>query len=166
MMSNVDSTVRPCEHNDWDDVRTRNGYKVLRCRVCQGRWKIPSQGVPRCMAFLYDNCEDGSGCSLLHVRRKKSNILERYEHFGECVLQGVARGIRRKAKRHAARRHPELALATQQQQQQWHVPEDDDSVGGGSSYIHTLSTGISHCSVVRYTHKPYDWGDVTPPDFL
>eukprot|EP01059_Diplonema_ambulator_P006693 TRINITY_DN1630_c0_g2_i1.p1 TRINITY_DN1630_c0_g2~~TRINITY_DN1630_c0_g2_i1.p1 ORF type:complete len:144 (+),score=28.29 TRINITY_DN1630_c0_g2_i1:96-527(+) len=95
-----EDSVRPCEHNDWDDVRTRNGFKVLRCRVCQGRWKLPSRSVPRCMAFLHDKCDDGSSCGLLHVRKKKCNIGERYERFGESVLKGVARSVQRKAKRH------------------------------------------------------------------
>eukprot|EP01059_Diplonema_ambulator_P010657 TRINITY_DN2066_c1_g3_i1.p2 TRINITY_DN2066_c1_g3~~TRINITY_DN2066_c1_g3_i1.p2 ORF type:complete len:140 (+),score=31.74 TRINITY_DN2066_c1_g3_i1:43-420(+) len=102
-----EDTVRPCDHNDWDDVRTRNGFKVLRCRICQGRWKLPSRSVPRCMEFLHDKCEAGPTCVLLHVRRKKRNILERYDHFGESVLKGVAHSVQRRAKRHAekSRKH-------------------------------------------------------------
>eukprot|EP01059_Diplonema_ambulator_P004667 TRINITY_DN1437_c0_g1_i5.p1 TRINITY_DN1437_c0_g1~~TRINITY_DN1437_c0_g1_i5.p1 ORF type:complete len:144 (+),score=18.68 TRINITY_DN1437_c0_g1_i5:43-474(+) len=63
---------RPCQHNDWDDVRTRKGYKVLRCRECQQRWKIPSTNVPRCVAYFNGRCQEGCGCVYLHVRWKKS----------------------------------------------------------------------------------------------
>eukprot|EP01059_Diplonema_ambulator_P012083 TRINITY_DN2222_c0_g3_i1.p1 TRINITY_DN2222_c0_g3~~TRINITY_DN2222_c0_g3_i1.p1 ORF type:complete len:138 (+),score=56.56 TRINITY_DN2222_c0_g3_i1:44-415(+) len=93
--------VHPCEHNDWDDVRTRNGYKMLRCRVCQGRWKLPSQTVPRCMDFLHDRCKEGTHCWLLHVNRKKCTVMERYEQFGDSVLEGVAPRIQKKARRRA-----------------------------------------------------------------
>eukprot|EP01059_Diplonema_ambulator_P003728 TRINITY_DN1343_c0_g1_i1.p1 TRINITY_DN1343_c0_g1~~TRINITY_DN1343_c0_g1_i1.p1 ORF type:complete len:128 (+),score=28.65 TRINITY_DN1343_c0_g1_i1:47-430(+) len=98
-MTMCDSSVRPCVHNDWDDVRTRHGYKLLRCRLCQGRWKLPSSEVPRCMAFLHNRCAEAC-CEMLHVRRKKSNIVERYEQFGDCVLKGVSRSLQKKAKRH------------------------------------------------------------------
>eukprot|EP01059_Diplonema_ambulator_P029567 TRINITY_DN4913_c0_g1_i1.p1 TRINITY_DN4913_c0_g1~~TRINITY_DN4913_c0_g1_i1.p1 ORF type:complete len:144 (+),score=32.68 TRINITY_DN4913_c0_g1_i1:618-1049(+) len=98
-----EDAVRPCSHNDWDDVRTRNGFKVLRCRICQGRWKLPSQSVPRCMEFLHNRCEAGPECVLLHVRRKKNNLLERYDQFGERVLAGVAHSVQKKARKHAAR---------------------------------------------------------------
>eukprot|EP01059_Diplonema_ambulator_P000432 TRINITY_DN10368_c0_g3_i1.p1 TRINITY_DN10368_c0_g3~~TRINITY_DN10368_c0_g3_i1.p1 ORF type:complete len:226 (+),score=8.22 TRINITY_DN10368_c0_g3_i1:252-929(+) len=106
------ATVRPCYHNDWDDVRTRKGYKVLRCRVCEERWKLPSRLVKRCMAFLHGTCKDGATCGMLHVRRKKSNILERYDTFGDSVLQGVARGIRKKTRRTAAEKPPNLVCSS------------------------------------------------------
>ena len=48
---------RPCKHNDWDDVRTRKGAKILRCRTCQAKWKLPSAKVPRCTPFLAGHCE-------------------------------------------------------------------------------------------------------------
>ena len=82
--------VRPCSHNDWDDVRTRKGFKVLRCRECQKKWKLLSSNVPRCMPFLHDCCDKGEDCPLLHVRRKKHTISERYEKFGDQVLEGVS----------------------------------------------------------------------------
>ena len=66
---------RPCGHNDWDDVRTRKGFKTLRCRVCQGRWKVRNT-TPRCLAFLHDNCKDLE-CESIHVRRKKCPLPER-----------------------------------------------------------------------------------------
>eukprot|EP01059_Diplonema_ambulator_P014963 TRINITY_DN25_c1_g4_i1.p2 TRINITY_DN25_c1_g4~~TRINITY_DN25_c1_g4_i1.p2 ORF type:complete len:131 (+),score=30.75 TRINITY_DN25_c1_g4_i1:62-454(+) len=101
------STVRPCDHNDWDDVRTRSGFKVLRCRICQGRWKLLNRSVNRCMAFLH-NCCDDTGCGMLHVRRKKCTVMERYDRFGDSVLKGVAPKIKRQAKRYALRRPPPL----------------------------------------------------------
>eukprot|EP01059_Diplonema_ambulator_P003883 TRINITY_DN13577_c2_g1_i2.p1 TRINITY_DN13577_c2_g1~~TRINITY_DN13577_c2_g1_i2.p1 ORF type:complete len:165 (+),score=50.29 TRINITY_DN13577_c2_g1_i2:43-537(+) len=157
MMSAVaaggDSTVRPCEHNDWDDVRTRNGYKVLRCRVCQGRWKLPSQGVPRCMAFLHERCSEGAACSLLHVRRKKSNIVERYERFGNSVLEGVAVGIRRKAMKKIASRSADGLPA-------------DEADAVSDEMATPLPTTPSVPSQHLYAHCPYSWGDVTPPAFM
>ena len=89
--------VRPCEHNDWDDVRTRKGYKVLRCRECQKKWKLLSSNVPRCMPFLHDCCDKAEACPLLHVRRKKHTISERYEKFGDTVLEGVSIDIAARA---------------------------------------------------------------------
>eukprot|EP01059_Diplonema_ambulator_P014960 TRINITY_DN25_c1_g2_i3.p2 TRINITY_DN25_c1_g2~~TRINITY_DN25_c1_g2_i3.p2 ORF type:complete len:142 (+),score=44.81 TRINITY_DN25_c1_g2_i3:58-483(+) len=99
---------RPCCHNDWDDVRTRKGFKVLRCRICQGRWKIPSCSVPRCMPFLHDCCNKDEGCPLLHVRRRKTTIYERYEQFGNKVLKGCSREIKKEAKRYARAKPPPL----------------------------------------------------------
>jgi len=46
------SSQRPCDHNTWDDVRTRRHAKMLRCRVCQAKWRLPSTSVPRCRAFF------------------------------------------------------------------------------------------------------------------
>ena len=79
---------KPCNHNEWDDVRTRKGFKVLRCTVCQEKWRLPSNGVSRCMEFLH-NCCTATDCPRLHVRRKKSTIVERYQKFGKQVLVGV-----------------------------------------------------------------------------
>eukprot|EP01060_Flectonema_neradi_P037702 TRINITY_DN7670_c1_g1_i1.p1 TRINITY_DN7670_c1_g1~~TRINITY_DN7670_c1_g1_i1.p1 ORF type:complete len:320 (+),score=79.04 TRINITY_DN7670_c1_g1_i1:93-962(+) len=79
---------KPCEHNEWDDVRTRKGFKVLRCTICQEKWRLPSNGVSRCMEFLH-NCCTATDCPRLHVRRKKSTIVERYQKFGKQVLVGV-----------------------------------------------------------------------------
>eukprot|EP01064_Diplonema_japonicum_P039238 TRINITY_DN978_c4_g1_i1.p1 TRINITY_DN978_c4_g1~~TRINITY_DN978_c4_g1_i1.p1 ORF type:complete len:181 (+),score=35.77 TRINITY_DN978_c4_g1_i1:35-544(+) len=62
----------PCQHNDWDDVRTRKGIKVLRCRVCHVVWKQKSSGAARCMAYLHGCCPyTSSECQLPHVHRRK-----------------------------------------------------------------------------------------------
>eukprot|EP01064_Diplonema_japonicum_P031738 TRINITY_DN5768_c4_g1_i1.p1 TRINITY_DN5768_c4_g1~~TRINITY_DN5768_c4_g1_i1.p1 ORF type:complete len:532 (+),score=141.94 TRINITY_DN5768_c4_g1_i1:162-1757(+) len=82
------SVKRPCVHNDWDDVRTRKGSKILRCRTCQRKWKLPSSHVPRCLPFLRGHCPNDS-CHLLHVHKKKSGLMERYEQFGEAVLRAM-----------------------------------------------------------------------------
>lgn len=58
-------------HNEWDDVRTRKGVKVLRCRVCKQQFKLPSKDVPRCAEFLQDaRCREVQ-CGLLHVHKQK-----------------------------------------------------------------------------------------------
>ena len=77
---------RPCEHNDWDDVRTRKGFKILRCRQCQKTWKLTSS-APRCMDFLHDSCEAGENCTRLHVSRKKKSVSDRYKEFGEVIYE-------------------------------------------------------------------------------
>jgi len=81
---------RPCPHNDWDDVRTRKGVKVLRCRTCQELLKISSSRVPRCIPFLQEgSCVHGPACRMLHVHKQKINLVERHGAFGEKVLKGV-----------------------------------------------------------------------------
>eukprot|EP00756_Hemistasia_phaeocysticola_P016951 Hpha_TRINITY_DN15506_c7_g5::TRINITY_DN15506_c7_g5_i1::g.105737::m.105737 len=81
---------RPCLHNQWDDVRTRKSSKILRCRVCQRKWKLPSSNVPRCVGFLKGECDLGSKCDRLHVFKKKVAVEERVERFGPQILQAQA----------------------------------------------------------------------------
>lgn len=78
---------RPCLHNEWDDVRTRKSSKILRCRVCQRKWKLPSSNVPRCVGFLKGECDLGAKCDRLHVFKKKVAVEERVERFGPQILQ-------------------------------------------------------------------------------
>eukprot|EP01060_Flectonema_neradi_P001685 TRINITY_DN11021_c0_g2_i1.p1 TRINITY_DN11021_c0_g2~~TRINITY_DN11021_c0_g2_i1.p1 ORF type:complete len:342 (+),score=61.34 TRINITY_DN11021_c0_g2_i1:34-1026(+) len=81
---------KPCDHNDWDDVRTRNGTKVLRCRTCQTQFKLASKTVPRCIPFLQEGyCKLNSECLQLHVHKKKKPLPERLDQFGRKVLKGV-----------------------------------------------------------------------------
>ncbi|KAJ9437488.1 hypothetical protein DIPPA_34795 [Diplonema papillatum] len=84
-----ESEARPCDHNNWDDVRTRNGVKVLRCRVCQKQFKLISKTVPRCAQFLQEGTCEKPVCSQLHVHKKKKPLNERHNEFGEDVLKGV-----------------------------------------------------------------------------
>eukprot|EP00755_Sulcionema_specki_P028038 Sspe_Gene.89024::Locus_60893_Transcript_3_6_Confidence_0.583_Length_470::g.89024::m.89024 len=60
-----------CQHNDWDDVRTRKGSKVLRCRLCQSKWKVSASGMPRCVPFAQGRCLNGMACPSLHIHKKK-----------------------------------------------------------------------------------------------
>eukprot|EP01062_Namystynia_karyoxenos_P046358 TRINITY_DN3469_c0_g2_i2.p1 TRINITY_DN3469_c0_g2~~TRINITY_DN3469_c0_g2_i2.p1 ORF type:complete len:985 (+),score=241.06 TRINITY_DN3469_c0_g2_i2:247-2955(+) len=64
--------VRPCDHNDWDSVRMKRGWAILRCRQCQRQWRIClSDWGKRCSAFITEaGCTD-SGCGLLHVHRRR-----------------------------------------------------------------------------------------------
>eukprot|EP01059_Diplonema_ambulator_P018648 TRINITY_DN3114_c0_g1_i1.p1 TRINITY_DN3114_c0_g1~~TRINITY_DN3114_c0_g1_i1.p1 ORF type:complete len:437 (+),score=85.60 TRINITY_DN3114_c0_g1_i1:195-1505(+) len=64
--------VRPCKHNCWDDVRTRRHAKILQCRACLSKWKLPMP-VPRCSYFLHGHCEKGETCHMLHVYKKKAD---------------------------------------------------------------------------------------------
>eukprot|EP01063_Lacrimia_lanifica_P023369 TRINITY_DN3087_c1_g2_i1.p1 TRINITY_DN3087_c1_g2~~TRINITY_DN3087_c1_g2_i1.p1 ORF type:complete len:221 (+),score=41.51 TRINITY_DN3087_c1_g2_i1:64-726(+) len=93
----VDTTPqRPCDHNDWDDVRQHKGVKVLRCRQCDRVWRWArgarrgDQGLQRCIEFLNDRCpEVGSACPLLHVHRTKKSFEERVQAFGDDVKKVV-----------------------------------------------------------------------------
>eukprot|EP01059_Diplonema_ambulator_P001347 TRINITY_DN11121_c0_g1_i2.p1 TRINITY_DN11121_c0_g1~~TRINITY_DN11121_c0_g1_i2.p1 ORF type:complete len:166 (+),score=20.64 TRINITY_DN11121_c0_g1_i2:122-619(+) len=146
-----EESVRPCNHNDWDDVRSRNGFKVLRCRVCQEKWRLASCDVSRCMAFLHDCCPLDVTCHLLHVRRRKTTIVERYEQFGESVLQNVSRAMQEQTRKHIALR------------------QSGGSVGdrGWEGDICVRTSPTSPCSSCdAYTHSPYSWGTVTPPEFI
>eukprot|EP01059_Diplonema_ambulator_P010650 TRINITY_DN2066_c1_g1_i10.p2 TRINITY_DN2066_c1_g1~~TRINITY_DN2066_c1_g1_i10.p2 ORF type:complete len:191 (+),score=59.42 TRINITY_DN2066_c1_g1_i10:186-758(+) len=182
-----DDTVRPCQHNDWDDVRTRNGFKVLRCRICQGRWKLPSRSVPRCMAYLHDHCGEGVKCGLLHVRRKKSNIYERYDMFGDAVLEGVAPSIQRKAKRmhadgdgHAVHGSgspgpPDGGGSSGSGADEGgggtggadaDTDVDADTGGGGKNNSGRSCENASSTGRSSYAHSPYSWGGTAPPEFI
>ena len=93
---------RPCEHNDWDDVRQRKGVKMLRCRVCNTQWRWPrgarrgDKGLERCIDFLNDRCKkSGPQCSLLHIRRQKVSLEDRVKLFGSTVLSGVPQDDRK-----------------------------------------------------------------------
>eukprot|EP01061_Rhynchopus_euleeides_P018161 TRINITY_DN3000_c0_g2_i1.p1 TRINITY_DN3000_c0_g2~~TRINITY_DN3000_c0_g2_i1.p1 ORF type:complete len:607 (+),score=180.82 TRINITY_DN3000_c0_g2_i1:201-2021(+) len=101
-MDKWDFGTRPCDHNSWDDVRSRNGVKVLRCRECQKQFKLPSYKVPRCLQFLQEGLCHRTNCHLLHVHKKKKPISERHGDFGIEVLKGVPM-------------HPVAAQPTEQQ---------------------------------------------------
>eukprot|EP01065_Artemidia_motanka_P016319 TRINITY_DN2002_c0_g2_i2.p1 TRINITY_DN2002_c0_g2~~TRINITY_DN2002_c0_g2_i2.p1 ORF type:complete len:559 (+),score=152.35 TRINITY_DN2002_c0_g2_i2:113-1789(+) len=66
----VRDMTQPCNHNDWDDVRTRRHHKILQCRKCQSKWKL-RMPVPRCSYFLHGHCASGDSCKFLHVYKKK-----------------------------------------------------------------------------------------------
>eukprot|EP00659_Diplonema_papillatum_P015870 gene15870-24248_t len=39
------TTDRPCEHNNWDSVRVKRKWCLLRCRECFGQWRIRASDV-------------------------------------------------------------------------------------------------------------------------
>lgn len=69
--------VRPCEHNEWDSVRAKQGVALLRCRVCSTPWRtvLSNRDGPalwhRCSAFDRGECTLGPSCPALHVHRRK-----------------------------------------------------------------------------------------------
>eukprot|EP00756_Hemistasia_phaeocysticola_P019881 Hpha_TRINITY_DN15687_c5_g3::TRINITY_DN15687_c5_g3_i1::g.99106::m.99106 len=85
------SFLRPCPHNAWDDVRTRKGCKVLRCRVCQELWRLPSGLVHRCQPFFNGCCPHPTTCRLLHIFRQKETLEERQANFGAALVTRRAR---------------------------------------------------------------------------
>eukprot|EP00754_Rhynchopus_humris_P024723 Rhum_TRINITY_DN14912_c12_g1::Rhum_TRINITY_DN14912_c12_g1_i1::g.128287::m.128287 len=125
--------VRPCGHNDWDDVRQRKGVKVLRCRVCNVSWRWPrgakrgDKGLERCIEFLNNRCtEPGPNCPLLHIRRFKKSLEDRVRQFGSQVLTGVAQDDR---KTNALQSHVSLQMETFAEAWQGNAaggPSDDD----------------------------------------
>eukprot|EP01064_Diplonema_japonicum_P000254 TRINITY_DN1018_c0_g6_i1.p1 TRINITY_DN1018_c0_g6~~TRINITY_DN1018_c0_g6_i1.p1 ORF type:complete len:227 (+),score=48.58 TRINITY_DN1018_c0_g6_i1:1-681(+) len=69
---------RPCLHNNWDTVRVKRGFALLRCRVCSLQWKLNK--VVRCSSYTSpEGCPKGTGCPLLHVNMRKLTSEERAE---------------------------------------------------------------------------------------
>eukprot|EP01060_Flectonema_neradi_P034029 TRINITY_DN5851_c1_g1_i1.p1 TRINITY_DN5851_c1_g1~~TRINITY_DN5851_c1_g1_i1.p1 ORF type:complete len:310 (+),score=49.47 TRINITY_DN5851_c1_g1_i1:94-1023(+) len=66
---------RPCMHNDWDSVRIKRQFALLRCRVCSSQWKIKATEVRRCNTFMDGGCH--GDCELLHVNSRKQTQSER-----------------------------------------------------------------------------------------
>lgn len=65
---------RPCSHNDWDSVRMKRGWAILRCRACGQQWRVGlAEWGTRCAHFAADaGCGAGSSCPLLHVHRRRA----------------------------------------------------------------------------------------------
>lgn len=60
---------------------------MLRCRVCQRQWKLPTGSVPRCIPFLHGECElEGAQCPYLHVFKRKECLDDRVKRFGDALL--------------------------------------------------------------------------------
>eukprot|EP00756_Hemistasia_phaeocysticola_P002597 Hpha_TRINITY_DN11768_c0_g1::TRINITY_DN11768_c0_g1_i2::g.31670::m.31670 len=69
---------RPCEHNSWDNVRIRRGWVVLRCRICDAKWRQRPRCTERCYDFLSpEGCPRGENCKQLHVHHTKRTAEER-----------------------------------------------------------------------------------------
>eukprot|EP01063_Lacrimia_lanifica_P035601 TRINITY_DN6840_c0_g2_i1.p1 TRINITY_DN6840_c0_g2~~TRINITY_DN6840_c0_g2_i1.p1 ORF type:complete len:631 (+),score=202.69 TRINITY_DN6840_c0_g2_i1:171-2063(+) len=67
---------RPCEHNNWDNVRIVKGKIGLRCRTCATHWKVEVSVVVKCPAFFNGCCPNGVGCPLPHIHRYKNKAKE------------------------------------------------------------------------------------------
>eukprot|EP01062_Namystynia_karyoxenos_P037951 TRINITY_DN275_c5_g1_i1.p1 TRINITY_DN275_c5_g1~~TRINITY_DN275_c5_g1_i1.p1 ORF type:complete len:533 (+),score=168.15 TRINITY_DN275_c5_g1_i1:85-1599(+) len=82
--------ARPCEHNSWDNVRIRRGWIVLRCRVCEGKWRQRPLRSRRCASFTAPRgCPNGSACELLHVHLTKRTQQQRMAaRQGDLALRG------------------------------------------------------------------------------
>eukprot|EP01062_Namystynia_karyoxenos_P004404 TRINITY_DN11558_c0_g1_i2.p1 TRINITY_DN11558_c0_g1~~TRINITY_DN11558_c0_g1_i2.p1 ORF type:complete len:464 (+),score=149.75 TRINITY_DN11558_c0_g1_i2:49-1392(+) len=72
---------RPCRHNDWDNVRIKRGWIILRCRECHAQWRQRPSPEGRCHAFnTAAGCPHGQSCALLHVNHYKQTLQERQLH--------------------------------------------------------------------------------------
>ena len=80
---------RPCQHNEWDNVRIKKGTHSLRCRVCQHQWKVGHASISRCSAFAQSSCRLGSSCRFVHIHQFKESLRQRSARFGEAVLENV-----------------------------------------------------------------------------
>ncbi|KAJ9466595.1 hypothetical protein DIPPA_27072 [Diplonema papillatum] len=79
---------RPCEHNDWDSVRLKNVYTLLRCRACSAQWKVRSQALLRCQTFHQTSaCPAGEACKLVHVHARKQSKALRQKNLLAKILQ-------------------------------------------------------------------------------
>ncbi|KAJ9447403.1 Alpha-acetolactate decarboxylase [Diplonema papillatum] len=68
MPSAPPSVERPCQHNEWYDLRTRkNKFKIMRCTVCQKKWKLPVATMNMCPGYRDGRCGKGQECAALHI---------------------------------------------------------------------------------------------------
>ena len=82
----------PCTHNSWDNVRINKGVLVLRCRTCEGQWRVHSAAWfnRKCSAFnSTKGCAAGDACARVHIHTKKLSLEERVGEHGESVLEHV-----------------------------------------------------------------------------
>eukprot|EP01065_Artemidia_motanka_P042412 TRINITY_DN5691_c0_g1_i1.p1 TRINITY_DN5691_c0_g1~~TRINITY_DN5691_c0_g1_i1.p1 ORF type:complete len:599 (+),score=50.21 TRINITY_DN5691_c0_g1_i1:66-1862(+) len=70
--------AKPCDHNDWENLRLKRGWVYLRCRVCSSTWRHRPQDDSSCGDFASpQGCALGSACKLLHVAARKRTAQER-----------------------------------------------------------------------------------------
>ncbi|KAJ9461594.1 hypothetical protein DIPPA_19913 [Diplonema papillatum] len=91
--------IRPCSHNSWDSVRSKQNSTLLSCRTCATPWKLPSGQAHRfrCVDFVHDACpHPAASCRRLHIHLKKRRLHERKhiillkatgEATEECLLK-------------------------------------------------------------------------------
>ena len=82
--------VEPCNHNKWDNLRTKREIVSLRCRVCSSQWKAPLEFLrERKCAHFVKTCPIVD-CTDLHIFKYKlpaktrTKILQQqFEQFDE-----------------------------------------------------------------------------------
>ena len=75
--SAMPSLTCPCNHNDWDSVRVKRGWCLLRCRTCTLQWRIKASDVDRCVPFITSGC-NATECSKFHIHLRKQRQGERH----------------------------------------------------------------------------------------
>eukprot|EP01064_Diplonema_japonicum_P023241 TRINITY_DN33683_c0_g1_i1.p1 TRINITY_DN33683_c0_g1~~TRINITY_DN33683_c0_g1_i1.p1 ORF type:complete len:989 (+),score=202.71 TRINITY_DN33683_c0_g1_i1:151-3117(+) len=89
----VVATSRACEHNTWDNVRTKKGQVFLRCRLCDSQWRTPVESLDRCPLFnTPGGCLKAADCPQLHLHSRKQSLQERIALHGSTVLERVPPG--------------------------------------------------------------------------
>eukprot|EP01061_Rhynchopus_euleeides_P019587 TRINITY_DN32178_c0_g3_i1.p1 TRINITY_DN32178_c0_g3~~TRINITY_DN32178_c0_g3_i1.p1 ORF type:complete len:369 (+),score=162.64 TRINITY_DN32178_c0_g3_i1:159-1265(+) len=78
---------RPCEHNMWDNVRSKAGVITLRCRECQKQFKGHPSLLISCKDFQEGMSCTRADCPQLHVFKHKETLAERSKRFGDCVIK-------------------------------------------------------------------------------
>eukprot|EP01060_Flectonema_neradi_P027805 TRINITY_DN3742_c0_g1_i1.p1 TRINITY_DN3742_c0_g1~~TRINITY_DN3742_c0_g1_i1.p1 ORF type:complete len:983 (+),score=213.16 TRINITY_DN3742_c0_g1_i1:131-3079(+) len=85
--SNTVATIKPCDHNSWDNVRTKKGQVFLRCRDCEAQWRTPVDNLERCVQFNSGSgCPNGTKCPMLHLHTRKQSLAERLAKHGTTIL--------------------------------------------------------------------------------
>ena len=66
-----DEEREPCNHNVWDNLRTKREVVSLRCRVCSSQWKAPLDYLRerKCQHFV-KTCPI-EGCTRMHIFKYK-----------------------------------------------------------------------------------------------
>eukprot|EP01065_Artemidia_motanka_P046746 TRINITY_DN715_c0_g1_i1.p1 TRINITY_DN715_c0_g1~~TRINITY_DN715_c0_g1_i1.p1 ORF type:complete len:506 (+),score=124.82 TRINITY_DN715_c0_g1_i1:59-1519(+) len=83
--------IRPCKHNDWDNVRIKRGWIILRCRACHAQWRQRPCAEHRCTQFNSpEGCARGADCELLHVHHFKQTLQQRQQHAKSILPTDVA----------------------------------------------------------------------------
>ena len=83
--------TRPCNHNNWDNVRIVKGKVGLRCRSCGCHWKAEVTTITKCPAFFCGYCPNGVNCPLPHIHRYKNKAKEENKaRMVALAIHGVA----------------------------------------------------------------------------
>eukprot|EP01062_Namystynia_karyoxenos_P062284 TRINITY_DN55195_c0_g1_i1.p1 TRINITY_DN55195_c0_g1~~TRINITY_DN55195_c0_g1_i1.p1 ORF type:complete len:981 (+),score=236.38 TRINITY_DN55195_c0_g1_i1:159-2945(+) len=80
------SSERPCDHNNWDNVRVKKGQITLRCRDCQLQWKTETERIRKCPQFFQGECANGVACPMPHIHRYKQGEAKRREIWGDKLI--------------------------------------------------------------------------------